>query len=71
MVNRYPAQFAQQSGAIFKEIIVFVNDNDMQASALALKVGNPAITITAPSSKETQDFINAAVNLSRSHLIQG
>jgi hypothetical protein len=36
-----------------KELTPFINDNDMQTSALALKVATPTITITAPSGAET------------------
>lgn len=69
MISRYPAQFSQVGIAVFKELTPFINDNDMQTSALALKVAIPTITISAPSAPEAQAFIVSAVNLSRSLLI--
>ena len=71
MVTRYPQQFQSVAPSIFKEITPFINDNDMQASALALKVATPAITISAINSNEAQEFIFKAALISRSHLIQG
>jgi hypothetical protein len=46
MLQRYPKQFQAPGTAIFKELTPFINDNDMQASALALKVATPAIAVT-------------------------
>lgn len=43
----------------------------MQTSALALKVATPTVTVVGASTKEVQDFITAAVILSKSTLIQG
>lgn len=71
MISRYQALFQPSATAIFKELISFVNDNDMQVSALALKVATPTIIITNPAAPEAQNFINAATVLSRSVLIQG
>jgi hypothetical protein len=71
MIGRYPAQFQPSGQAIFKELLGFVSDNDMQVSALALKVATPTVTITNPAAKEVQDFINVATLLTRSVLIQG
>ena len=45
---------------ILKELVPFVNDNDMQASAWAFKVAIPLMGISGPASE-----------LSKSHLIQG
>ena len=69
MVSRYPAQFTGVAQAILKELAVFINDNDMQASALALKVATPTITIANPASNEVQEFIAKSALLSRSPLI--
>jgi len=52
MVSRYPQQFQQSATHIFKELGNFINDNDMQASALALKVAIPTITIVNSGSNE-------------------
>ena len=48
-----------------------MNDNDMQASAWALKVAIPLMAISGPGSPEVQTFISKASELSKSHLIQG
>ena len=69
MVSRYPAQFSGVSAALLKELAPFINDNDMQASALALKVATATLVITAPSSAETQAFVSNAIKLSQSGLI--
>jgi hypothetical protein len=53
MVARYPALFQASAPSILKELIVFVNDNDMQVSALALKVASPTIALSQPASGET------------------
>lgn len=69
MVRRYPSQFQPVATAIFKEIMLFINDNDMQASALALRVATPTITICPPTAVEAQEFIARSVILSSSHMI--
>lgn len=69
MLSRYPAQFSGVSGALLKELAPFINDSDMQASALALKAATATLPITAPSSAETQAFVANAVKLSQSGVI--
>lgn len=71
MVARYPALFQASAPVILKELMIFVNDNDMQVSALALKVASPTIALSVPSSIETQQFIASANALTKSALIQG
>lgn len=71
MITNYPQQFQANSAAILKELIPFVNDNDMQASSWALKVAIPVIAMSAPTSLDVQNFIGKSSELSRSHLIQG
>lgn len=71
MVSRYPQQFQQASNALFKEMTAFINDNDMQASVLALRLAIPSISIVSPTSAELQEFISKAAFLSKSSLIQG
>lgn len=71
MITYYPQQFQANSAAILKELIPFVNDNDMQASSLALRVAIPVIAISGAALAELQNFIGKASELSKSHLIQG
>jgi hypothetical protein len=52
MITHYPQQFQANSTAILKELIPFVNDNDMQASSLALRVAIPVIAISGAASAE-------------------
>lgn len=52
MISRYPAQFQQAGTALFKELTPFINDNDMQTSALALKVATPAISVAPTAAPE-------------------
>jgi hypothetical protein len=52
MITHYPQQFQSNSTAILKELIPFVNDNDMQASSLALRVAIPVIAISGAASAE-------------------
>lgn len=52
MTQRYPQQFQQRTNDIFKELQTFVKDEDMQTSALALKVAIPNIAITNPATNE-------------------
>lgn len=71
MIQRYPQQFQAKANDIVKELWGFVKDEDMQASALALRVAIPSIQITNPASPEVQEFITRAAILTKSPLIQG
>jgi hypothetical protein len=71
MLTSYPSQFQASSSAILKELLPFVNDNDMQVSASSLKVAIPVLTISGPAVQEVQTFIQRATDLSKSQLIQG
>jgi hypothetical protein len=52
MITNYPQQFQPSSSAVLKELIPFVNDNDMQVSAWSLKVAIPVLTISGPATAE-------------------
>ena len=71
IITNYSQQFQASSAAILKELIPFINDNDMQVSAWALKVSIPVFSISGPGTPEVQTFISKASELSKSHLIQG
>ena len=71
MITYYPQQFQASSPAILKELVPFVNDTDMQASAWALKVASPLVLISGPGTPEVQSFLGRAAELSKSQLIQG
>jgi|DEB0MinimDraft_12_1074336.scaffolds.fasta_scaffold07932_2 hypothetical protein len=45
MVSRYPAQFSQQAGMLQGEIVKFINENDIQRSALAIQCAQNIINI--------------------------
>jgi hypothetical protein len=66
MITYYPQQFQANSSAILKELLPFVNDNDMQTSAWALKVAIPILTLSGPATPEVQAFIGKSAELSRS-----
>jgi hypothetical protein len=69
MIQRYPQQFQAKATDIYKELQGFIKDEDMQTSALALRVAIPNIQITNPAAPEVQEFITRAAILAKSSLI--